>query len=119
MTVFAIQEPMYKCRQTGEWRPKINLRDAESFGDVITLIPGQHVNAALVTQPTMHKLKRELQHFGDCDYILPVGDITLVGMAIAVAMNVNRGRAKLLRWNREERRYDVVEANLFMNREEQ
>jgi len=109
MTVYAVQEPRTFDHATKKWKPRVNIRAAEAFGEVVTLIPHDHVHAALVTQPTLYKLRRLLRDYSDDDYILPVGDVTLVAMATAVAMRENRGKARLLRWSRERREYDVVE----------
>lgn len=108
MTVYAVQEPCSYDKATQRWLPRINIYNASEFGEVVTLIPPDQVNAAMVTKPTLHKLRRALRDFSDDDYILPVGDVTLVGMAIAVALRENRSRANILRWNRNERKYDVV-----------
>jgi hypothetical protein len=112
VTVYAVQEPARFDPGKGKWLPKVNLQSAAGFGEVVTLIPHDHVNAALVTKPTLHKLRRALKDFSDDDYLLPVGDIVLCGMAMAVALRENRGRARVLRWNREQKRYDVVEVEL-------
>lgn len=110
VTVYAVQEPCIKV--DGKWQPKIDIQTASDFGDVVTLVPASHTRAALVTQPTLAGFRRALQDFCDDDYILPVGDITLVAMAVAVAASINRGRVKLLRWSREDKRYDVVDMDL-------
>jgi len=109
VTVYAVQVPHYFDQGAQEWRPKVNVHAATSFGAVVTLIPHDQVHAALVTHPTMNTLRRKLKDFNDEDFILPVGDITLVAMAVSIALDVNRRRAKLLRWSRERREYDVVE----------
>lgn len=114
MTVFAVQEPCsYK---NGQWVPRVNIYTAEPYGEVRKLVKASHVHAALLPQPTIRALRRDLKDFSDDDYLLPVGDVSLVAMATAVALENNRGRAKLLRWNREERRYDVVVIDMYGNK---
>lgn len=112
MTVYAVQVPHYFDQGAKEWRPKVNVHNATPYGAVVSLVPHDQVQAALVTQPTLSTLRRKLKDFNDDDYLLPVGDITLVAMAVAVALDVNRRRVKLLRWSRERKAYDVIDLNL-------
>lgn len=112
MTVYAVQEPMRFDRDKGKWTPTINIKSAEVFGPVEVLVQGRHVHAAMVTQPTIYKMRHALRNFDDDDYLLPVGDPSLVAMAAAMAAKANMGRFKLLRWNRQDKRYDVVEVVL-------
>lgn len=110
MTVYAVQEPRTYDKVKDRWLPRVNIHNASSFGEVTTLIPHDHVHAALVTQPTLHKLRRLLRDFSDEDYLLPVGDPVLIALAALTAAKENRGRVKFLRWSRERKEYDVVEA---------
>jgi len=114
VTVYAVQEPCsYK---DGQWVPRVNIYSAEPYGEVQKLVKASHIHAALLPQRTLRAMRRELKDFSDDDYLLPVGDVSLVAMATAVALEVNRGRAKLLRWNRDERRYDVVAIDMYGNK---
>jgi len=112
MTVFAVQEPRSFDRESGIWKPRVNIYTAEPFGEVQTLIPHDHVHAALVTQPTLHKMRRLLRDFSDEDYLLPVGDPVLIALAAMTAARENRGKVRFLRWSRERKEYDVVEASV-------
>ena len=113
MTVFVPQVPSTYDHDRGKWHPRINVRNASPYGEVVELVPPHEVHAVMVTQPTLRRLRRELKDFGDGDYVLPVGDPTLVALTVAVALEMNRGRAKLLRWSRERREYDVVELAMY------
>ena len=53
----------------------------------------------------------------DDDYLLMVGDPAAIAAAGAVACMLNNGRMKLLKWDRQEMRYYVVEYDL-MRRED-
>lgn len=112
MTVYAVQEPHRFDHAAGAWKPLINLRAAEPFGGVRTLIKHNHVHAALITQPTLMALRRGLKDFCDDDYLLPVGDPVLIAMASMIAARENRGRVNMLRWSKERREYDVVQVVL-------
>lgn len=119
MTVYAVQIPHKRDQNTGLWHPKIDVKTAEAFGHIVELVQPQHVHAALVTAPTVNRMKQALKDFSDDDYILPVGDVTLSSMAVAVAAGVNRGKVKMLRWNQNEKRHDVVNFNLYNANEDE
>ena len=58
------------------------------------------------------RLRAALRDFGDDDYILATGAPHLIGWAIAIAADVNRGRVKTLVWDRETRSYLEAAARL-------
>jgi hypothetical protein len=57
-------------------------------------------------------LRSKLHDFGDGDYIVPLGNPAVIGMAIAVAAECNDGFVKILDWIRDESRYRLVEMDL-------
>jgi hypothetical protein len=104
MTVYVVQEAR-----------GINLLPAEQYGDLQILLPPG--NVAFSAGPTVSRLKRGLARFSDKDYLLMVGDPAAIAAAGAVACMLNNGRMKLLKWDRQEMRYYVVEYDL-MRRED-
>lgn len=112
MTVYAVQEPCTFDQVSQKWRPRINIYNASSFGDIVTLIPSNQVHAALLPVPTLHKMRSELRDFSDDDYLLPVGDPVLIAMAAMTAARENRGKVKFLRWSRDRKEYDTVEVRV-------
>jgi hypothetical protein len=70
-------------------------------GDVV-LSPG----------PTTRRLQRALKDFGDQDYLLLMGDPVAIGLACAVASDINQGRFKLLKWDRQQHVYYPVDVVL-------
>lgn len=100
MTVYVVQEVR-----------GINLLPAEKFGNLQVLLPPG--NVAYSSGPTAARLKRGLARFSDEDYLLMVGDPAAIAAAGAVACMMNSGRMKLLKWDRQEMRYYVVEFDLM------
>ncbi len=100
MTVFVVQEPR-----------GINLMPAEQYGELKVLLPPG--NVAYSAAPTVARLKRGLARFTDNDYLLMVGDPAAIAVAGAVATMLNNGRMKVLKWDRQEMRYYVVEFDLM------
>ena len=90
MTVYVIQE--VKGR---------NILSAKDFGDLELLLP-EGSQVVLSSQPTINKLRRKLKNFCDDDYLLLMGDPVAMGIACAIASDVNRGRIQCLKWDRME-----------------
>ena len=99
MTVYVLQE-MGK-----------NIRSAEKFGDLKILLP-DNKQIVLSAGPVAHKLRKELSTFCDDDYLLLIGDPAIIAIAGAIASEMNLGKFKVLRWDRNESRYYDIEIDL-------
>ena len=53
-----------------------------------------------------------LKDFNDNDYLLLMGDPAIIALAGAVASDVNGGRFKILKWDRDEKKYYDIEIDL-------
>lgn len=95
MTVYVTQET--RC----------DLSAAEPYGELVTLQPK---SASGIRDPDI--LKRRLfdnmPRYTDEDYILCVGNPSLIGLACMRAAELNEGRFNLLQWDRVERDYYVM-----------
>ena len=88
-----------------------NFRSAEKFGDLKVLLP-DNKQIVLSSGPLTHKLMKELKDFNDNDYLLLIGDPAIIAIAGAIASEMNRGKFKVLRWDRNESRYYDIEIDL-------
>ena len=88
-----------------------NVRSAEKFGDLKIVLPDNR-QIVLSSGPLTHKLKKELSTFCDDDYLLLMGDPAIIALAGAVASDVNGGKFKVLKWDRDEKRYYDIEIDL-------
>ena len=88
-----------------------NVRSAEKFGDLKVLLPDNR-QIVLSSGPLTFKLKQELKDFNDDDYLLLMGDPAIIALAGAVASDVNGGRFKILKWDRDEKKYYDIEIDL-------
>ena len=88
-----------------------NVRSAESFGDLKVMLP-DNKQMILASGPLTFKLKQELKEFSDDDYLLLIGDPAIIAIAGAIASEMNRGKFKVLRWDRNEARYYDIEIDL-------
>ena len=103
--VYITNEP-YRM-ENGVQKSSFNLTPAAEYGDLEVLIPaGQSL---LSTVPTVRTLRDKLRNFCDDDYLLPVGDPSIMVAAGAIAAEFNNGRVKLLRWDRITHRYVAVQ----------
>ena len=88
-----------------------NIRSAEKFGDLKVVLP-DNKQIVLSSGPLTFKLKHELKDFNDDDYLLLMGDPAIIALAGAVASDVNGGRFKILKWDRDEKKYYDIEIDL-------
>ena len=88
-----------------------DITDATSFGDVEILIPAGE-QASYATQPTIRKMKRKLSKFTDEDYLLLSGDPAIIALASSIVAQVNMGRFKMLKWDRQQGKYFPLSANI-------
>ena len=92
--------------------PYISVLSANEYGKIVTLFESG-TQIMFSPQPAIRKLKRKLKDFSDDDYLLLMGDPVAMGIACAIASEMNRGRIQCLKWDRMENRYYPVKFNLF------
>ena len=88
-----------------------NIRSAEKFGDLKIVLPDNR-QIVLSSGPLTHKLTKELSTFNDDDYLLLIGDPAIIALAGAIASKMNGGRFKVLKWDRDEKRYYDIEIDI-------
>ena len=81
------------------------------LGDLKVLLP-DNKQIVLSSGPLTHKLKKELSTFCDDDYLLLIGDPAIIALAGAIASEMNRGKFKVLKWDRDEKKYYDLEIDL-------
>ena len=99
-TVFLIQE-----------NPYISVLSATEYGTIVTLFESG-TQIMFSPQPAIRKLKRKLRDFDDNDHLLMMGDPAAMGIACCVASDMNRGKFKILKWDKMQKRYYSVQVNL-------
>ena len=96
MTVYVTQE-----------NPRMDILSAREYGELAPLTSPQEQIHLSPGRVVAH-IKRRLQHFNDDDWLLPMGDPAIIGVAFAVAADINNGRINLLKWDKFERTYYPV-----------
>ena len=66
----------------------------------------------LSSGPLTFELQKELKDFNDNDYLLLIGDPAIIGLCCAIAADINNGKFKVLKWDRNDKRYYDLEIDL-------
>jgi hypothetical protein len=92
-------------------RPKYNIIGAQKFGEIKVLLR-EDTQIVRSPGPITYQLRRLLKDYTDKDYLLLSGDPKVIGLAIAVACDINNGKYTTLTWDRQEKMYYPTEFNI-------
>ena len=106
--VYVIQE----IAGTRECRPKINILGAAEYGTFRFLLP-ELSQIIFSPGPLIFKLRKGLKDFGEKDFLLLTGDPAIIGVACSIVSDITSGKYKLLKWDKQERKYYPIEINLY------
>lgn len=108
--VYAPQVPSKYDPATKLWLPSINLDPAKIFGEVVVMLPPNanrlHINPLIVA------LRDQMKEFTENDYIVAVGDPSLIAAASCIAVRKTGGLLRILKWDRQTSAYIPVEVNI-------
>ena len=92
--------------------PKINIIGATQFGTLKVLLPE---NSQIILSPTyvITTLRQKLKDYTIRDYLLLTGDPAIIGVACSIVSDITNGKYKLLKWDKQERRYYPIEIELY------
>lgn len=114
MSVFIVQEPMIRDSASGNLIPQFDFRQVLEYGSPVVCLPPGRV--ALTPGPTVAVLRSKLRDFNDEDYLVATGDPSAIAIAAAIACDNNMGRMKLLKWDKNHKRYIMVAIDLYPER---
>ena len=97
---------------TKEGKPKINILGATKYGAFKFLLP-ELSQIIFSPGPLVFKLRQALKNFSSRDYLLLTGDPAIIGVACSIVSDLTNGKYKLLKWDRQERKYYPIEINLY------
>ena len=107
-TVYVIQE----IPGTKEGRPRINIMGATDYGSVKFLLP-ELSQIIFSPGPLIFKLRKALQDYTSEDYLLLTGDPAIIGVACSIVSDITNGKYKLLKWDKQEKKYYPITINLY------
>ena len=105
--VYVIQE----IAGTRDGKPKINILGASEYGSFKFLLP-ELSQIIFSPGPLIFKLRKGLKDFSKKDYLLLTGDPAIIGVACSIVSDISNGKFKLLKWDKQERKYYPIEINL-------
>ena len=106
--VYVIQE----IPGTNEGRPKINIMGASQYGEFKFLLP-ELSQIIFSPGPLIFKLRSLLKNYSQKDFLLLTGDPAIIGVACSIVSDITNGKYKLLKWDKQERKYYPIEINLY------
>ena len=104
--VYAPQVPSKYDSATKLWVPSINLDPAKQYGEIV-LPPNAnrlHIN------PLIAALREQMKDLTEEDYLIAVGDPSLIAAAACIAVKKTNGLLRILKWDRLSSSYIPVEA---------
>ena len=107
-TVYVLQE----LPGTKAGSPKINIMSASKHGDFKFLLP-ELSQIIFSPGPLIYKLREGLKNYTIEDYLLLTGDPAIIGVACSIVAELTNGKFKLLKWDKQERKYYPIEINLY------
>ena len=108
--VYVVQKSQRLNRTTGRLEDVFDLSSAEEHGSLQELL--SPTAKPFAPEPIVAELYSKLENFSDGDFILCVGNPILIGLATAVAADINEGRVCLLQWNGHKQKYVPVSVDL-------
>ena len=95
--------------------PKINIMGASAYstsGKFNFLLP-EFSQMIFSPGPLIFKLRKGLRNYTPEDYLLLTGDPAIIGVACSIVSDITNGKYKLLKWDKQERKYYPIEINLY------
>jgi hypothetical protein len=109
--VYVIQE----IAGTKAGKPKINIIGASNYSSSgkFHFLLSEFSQMIFSPGPLIYKLRQGLKNFTSDDYLLLTGDPAIIGVACSIVSDITGGKFKLLKWDKQERKYYPIEINLY------
>ena len=107
-TVYVIQE----IPGTRDGKPRINIIGAAEYGTLKFLLP-ELSQIIFSPGPLIFKLRKALKNYSREDYLLLTGDPAIIGVACSIVSDITNGKYKLLKWDKQEKKYYPITINLY------
>ena len=105
--VYVIQE----IAGTKDGKPKINILGAAEYGTFKFLLP-ELSQMIFSPGPLIFKLRKGLKDYTHEDFLLLTGDPAIIGVACSIVSDITNGKYKLLKLDKQERKYYSIDINL-------
>jgi hypothetical protein len=84
---------------------------AQKYGKFVFCLP-EMSQIIFSPGPLIFKLRKVLKDYTADDYLLLTGDPAIIGVACSIVSDITNGKYKLLKWDKQERKYYPIEINL-------
>lgn len=109
--VYIVQKPVKILRDGNgaivKYQTMFDTRTAQRYGDTQILCEPGDISS--YPDKAIALLQKQLAVYNDNDYILPTGDPVLSAAAVTIAANVNNGRVKILKWDKFDKAYTILQ----------
>lgn len=92
------------------WVPAVEMRPAEKFGELVIMLPPNSARAGIA--PCVDAMKELMKSFSAEDYLIGVGDPSLIGAASCIAVRHTGGLLRMLKWDRMAKDYFLAEVRV-------
>ena len=96
---------------TSEGTPRINILGAREYGDFVFCLP-EKSQIIFSPGPLIFRLRLLLKNYTTKDYLLLTGDPAIIGVACSIVSDMTNGKYRLLKWDKQERKYYPIDINL-------
>ena len=95
--------------------PKINIMGAASYAtsNKFNFLLPEFSQMIFSPGPLIYKLREGLKNYKPRDYLLLTGDPAIIGVACSIVSDITNGKYKVLKWDKQERKYYPIEINLY------
>lgn len=104
------QEPTRFNRETGMRTSILDLTPALRYGSIVVCLPPSV--SLFATHPVAIALAEKMKDFTSDDYLIAVGDPTLIGMAFHIAARRTGGKFNQLKWDRATQQYLALQISI-------
>lgn len=104
---FIPQQPSKYDKDTRLWIPIVDIQQVEQFGTPVVMIPPNAGRGS--TAPLVDVIKAKMRDYTIDDYIVALGDPSLIAAAACIAAKATGGVVKMLKWDRIVKTYISVE----------
>ena len=85
---------------------------ATDYGSIKFLLP-ELSQIIFSPGPLIFKLRKALKNYTNEDYLLLTGDPAIIGVACSIVSDITNGKYKLLKWDKQEKKYYPITINLY------
>jgi hypothetical protein len=109
--VYIPQVPSKFDHGSGLWIPTVNMTAAHRYGEFVEMLPpGAN---RLATAPLTQALKEKMAGYKKEDYLVAIGDPSIIAISSAIAVDRTSGLLRLLKWDRQTNDYILVEVKIW------